>query len=140
MFFSPNGRFSAYVPSRKDSRRSPRVFAPTWSPDGARVAFIETTSDSATNTRVALALKVMNADGTNVTTLVTREGLAQGGGEWSGPNNLSICWLPDGSRLVFNIPETTMVGHLWVVRADGSGLAQLTSKPGVWDRSVSCSR
>ena len=137
---SANGTLSAYAPSRNDPRRFPNVFAPTWSPDETRLAFIETTRDSATNTLIALAVKVMNADGTNMTTVVTREGLAQAGGEWSGPNNLSICWMPDGSRLVFNIPESTMVGHLWVVRVDGSGLAQLTSKPGVWDRSVSCSR
>ena len=85
----------------------------------------------------------MNADATNLTTLASvslpPSAMVQAGGGWSGPNNMSVCWMPDGSRLVFVIPESTLVGHIWVVRADGTGLAQLTSAPGVYDRSVSCS-
>jgi hypothetical protein len=47
---SSNGTLSAsYVPLRNDRRRWPNVFVPSWSPDGTRLAFIETTSDSATN-------------------------------------------------------------------------------------------
>jgi hypothetical protein len=140
---SSNGTLLAsYVPSRNDPRRWPNVFAPSWSPDGARLAFLETTSDPATDyALVSVAVKVMNADGSNVTTLATGAGSdAPIGGGWIGSNNFSLCWMPDGSRLVFNIPESTLVGHLWVVRADGTGLAQLTFSPGVWDRSVSCSR
>lgn len=140
---SPNGTLSAsYLPVRDDRRHWPNVFSPSWSPDGTRLAFVETTSDSATNyALVGVAVKVMNADGSNVTTVATGAGSnAQAAGGWAGPNNFSLCWMPDGSRLVFNIPESALVGHLWVVRADGTGLAQLTSAPGAWDRSVSCSR
>ena len=140
---SPNGTLSAsYLPVRDDRRHWPNVFSPSWSPDGTRLAFVETTSDSATNyTLVGLAVKVMNADGSNVTTVATGAGSnAQVGGGWFGPNNFSLCWMPDGSRLVFNVPESELIGHIWVVRADGTGLAQLTSAPGAWDRSVSCSR
>ena len=143
---SSSGTLStSYMPSRNDRRHWPNVFAPTWSPDGTRLAFIETTADSVTNySLVGLAVKVMNADGSNVATVATVTSVAgsgaSAGGGWLGPNNFSLCWMPDGSRLVFNIPESAVVGHLWVVRADGTGLAQLTSAPGVWDRSVSCSR
>jgi Tol biopolymer transport system component len=140
---SSNGSPSAsYVPSRTDPRHWPNVFSPSWSPDGSRVAFVETTSDSAANFGlVGLAVKIMNADGSNVATVATAKmtgGSTTGG--WAGPNNISLCWTPDGSRLVFNVPEGTLVGHLWVVRVDGTGLTQITSAPGVWDRSVSCSR
>jgi Tol biopolymer transport system component len=133
---------ASYVPSRSDRRNWPLVFAPKWSPDGMRLAFIETISDSATNySLVAVTVKVMNADGTNVTTIATAPGSnAQAGGGWAGLNNFSLCWMPDGSTLVFNVPESALVGHLWVARADGTGLAQLTSAPAAWDRSVSCAR
>jgi Tol biopolymer transport system component len=138
---SSNGTLSAsYLPVRNDRRHWPNVFAPSWSPDGTRLAFVETTTDSATNyTLVGLAVKVMNADGSNVTTVasVKASGSGVGGGT---QNKFSLCWMPDGSRLVFTIPESDLVGHIWVVRADGTGLAQLTSAPGVLDRSVSCSR
>jgi dipeptidyl aminopeptidase/acylaminoacyl peptidase len=140
---SPDGSPSAsYVPSRDDRRHWPLVFSPKWSPDGTRLAFIETISDSATNySLLAVTVKVMNADGTNVTTIASAPGSnAQAGGGWFGFNNFSLCWMPDGSTIVFNVPESALVGHLWVVRSDGSGFAQLTSAPAAWDRSVSCSR
>jgi Tol biopolymer transport system component len=141
---SPDGSPSAaYVPSRSDRRHWPLEFSPKWSPDGTRLAFIETISDSATSYGlVAVTVKVINADGTNVTTIASAPGqnAPHVNGGWAGLNNLSLCWMPDGSRLVFNVPESDLVGHLWVVGSDGTGLAQLTSAPAAWDRSVSCSR
>jgi dipeptidyl aminopeptidase/acylaminoacyl peptidase len=140
---SSNGTLSAsYAPARGDRRHWPNIFAPSWSPDGTRLAFVQTTSDSAANyALIGLAVNVMNADGSNVTTVASVQASSDGvGGGWIGTNNFSLCWMPDGSRLVFNVPESTLVGHIWVVRADGTGLAQLTTAPSVWDRSVSCSR
>ncbi|MFL5464911.1 MAG: TolB family protein [Gemmatimonadaceae bacterium] len=136
---------ATYAASRADPNTFGSVFGAEWSPDGTKVAFIETTSKHNAGELVSnYALRVMNADATNLTTVASVElpaaGQVQGGGGWSGPGNFSLCWMPDASRLVFTIPEMPTVGHLWVVRADGSGLTQLTSRPDVYDRSVSCSR
>jgi Tol biopolymer transport system component len=133
---------ASYAPPRVDGSKWPNVVGAAWSPDGTRVAFIEATSDNVTTHKMlSMALKVMNADGSNITTVVSRPmSNVQFGGGWAGFANYSMCWTADGSRLVFNIPESELVGHLWVVGADGSGLAQLTSAPDAWDRSVSCTR
>lgn len=143
---SSNGvLIASYKPSRTDRQNWPNVFSATLSPDGTEIAFIEFVSDIDAGPRVlSFALKVTSADGSRVSTIATfpiapGSGVAAGGG-YLGSNNKSLCWMPDGSRLVFNLPESATVGHLWVVRRDGTGLAQLTTAPNVWDRSVSCSR
>ena len=141
---SPTGDLVvAYKASRGDPANWGSIAAVGWSPDGSRVAFIETIADQATQLVSLLSLKAMDSDGNNVTTLASFHFAAAAKvhtpfGSWIGPNNSSLCWMPDGSRLVFNVPESELVGHLWVIRPDGSGLAQLTSAAGVWDRSVSC--
>jgi Tol biopolymer transport system component len=141
---SPAGTLTAaYKPSRSDRTHWPSVFAAKWSPDGTRIAFIETISNQDAGFLVSsYALKVMNADATNVTTVSSTPitTTVHPGGGWLGADNFSLCWMPDGSRLVFNIPETDLGGHVWVVGANGSGLTQLTSAAQVYDRSLSCSR
>lgn len=61
-------------------------------------------------------------------------------GEIGQSNAISLCWMPDNSHSVFNVPESTYVSHRWLVRADGSGLTQLTTALGAYDFSVSCAR
>jgi Tol biopolymer transport system component len=122
----------------------PAVSAPEWSPDATRVAFIEETFSGNAQPLVSrVALKVMNSDATNVTTLasipIAASSGVQIGGSWAGIGNRSLCWMPDGSRIVFTVPVSDLVSHLWVVGVDGSGLTQLTSAD-AFDRSVSCSR
>ncbi|HJP61300.1 MAG TPA: hypothetical protein VJ865_14930, partial [Gemmatimonadaceae bacterium] len=98
---------ATYKAPRDDQSHWASVVAPTWSPDGSKLAFLEATSIQTTGVMLSMALKVMNADGTNVTTLVTKPvANAHFNGSWSGFANYSLCWTADGSRIVFNIPET----------------------------------
>jgi hypothetical protein len=78
-------------------------------PDPA-IVFVEKTSKN-------VFLRVMNADGSNVRTVVT-------GGKWDRIDD--PCWSPDGSRLAF---VANLAGNqgLWVVGVNGAGLYRLVS-------------
>ena len=77
--------------------------APSWSPDGARIAF---------NNRSGIF--TIAVDGTD-RVLVTQSGVAP-------------AWSPDGRRIAFAMAsEDTEVLGIYVVNADGTGLARLSS-------------
>ncbi len=83
--------------------------APTWSPDGRKVAFVSDRTGSA-------EIYVMNADGSGQQRL-TRH--AKPGG---------AAWSPDGRMLAFGSGK-----DLYVMNADGTGLVNLTPGPGGGD-------
>jgi hypothetical protein len=118
--------------------------APSWSPAGDMIAFLETQRESPHilsrifNTRV----RIMNADGTNLRTLAS---VGAGGGKWLG--DLSLCWSADGAQIAFTAPTGEWTSHLFVARLNPLDaiypvrpLVQVTTAPGVSDGSVSCSR
>jgi Tol biopolymer transport system component len=76
----------------------------SWSPDGSKIAFERSVSQS--------EIYVMNADGSNVTQLTTTGG--------SDPK-----WSPDGSKIVF-YQNNGSIPAIWVMNADGSGKTNLT--------------
>ena len=78
---------------------------PTWSPDGARIAF---TRD--------YAIYVMDADGANVRRLSSAGTTNDGGPAWS----------PDGTRIAF-YSGSGVPAHIYTVKPDGSALTPLTS-------------
>jgi TolB protein len=89
--------------------------APSWSPDGKRIAFGRGVGDQE-------AVFVMDADGSDARQ-VTPWGLRAGQPDWS----------PDGERLVFysNWQGPTKVSaNLYTIGADGNGLVQLTHAHG----------
>jgi Tol biopolymer transport system component len=77
--------------------------APSWSPDGTRIAYGRPPGDG------QFTLWVMNTDGSDPRSL----------GE-----GLSPSWSPDGTRIAFSTSPIDL-GDLWVMNADGSGRRKL---------------
>jgi len=80
-------------------------YAPVWSPDGNKIAFIGAT-------RSQEQIYVMNTSGSNITSLTSIEGFNDYG--------RSLTWLPDGSRIGFFKGPT-----FYLIDPDGSNLEQL---------------
>ena len=85
------------------------LFYPTFSPDGAQIAYFDGMGDWG-NT-----LRVMNADGSGVRVVIDEE--------FGHVNDLA--WSPDGSRLAFHAPYG---GGIWTVGVDGSGLTEVSQR------------
>ena len=85
-------------------------FAPSWSPDGTRIAF---DSDRDGNDEVY----VMNADGSGQTRLTDNPAL-----------DFATSWSPDGTRIAFD-SDSDGNDEVYVMNADGSGQTRLTDNP-----------
>jgi Tol biopolymer transport system component len=83
--------------------------APTWSPDGSRIAFVRSIT-------VSPEIFVMNANGTGVTRLTHNSAIER------APD-----WSPDGSKIAF-VSDRADHDEIYVMKADGSGVTRLTTK------------
>lgn len=80
---------------------------PAWSPDGTKIAFVKYSGDH--------SLKLMNPDGSAVTTVVRDD----------EASFLHPTWSPDGRRLAFTKCDTAIC-NLFAVNVDGTDLVRLS--------------
>jgi Tol biopolymer transport system component len=100
---------------RRLTGRSVLTDAPSWSPDGRRIAFLRTVPAS-TNSPVSMSttLWTMRADGSHQRRL-------------SDQPAADCTWAPAGDRLALTGGEEP--SDIFTLRADGTGLTKLTSSP-----------
>jgi len=126
-----------------------RVEVAAWSPNGDEVALLEVlygvdplgAAGSDNPPVVRTSVEVLDPGTGDVRILARLDG---SGGSFYVDNPRSLCWLPDGEKVVFNAPTATVVGddtilaHLWVVDVGGGDLVQLTTAADAFDYGVSC--
>lgn len=88
--------------------------APRWSPDGARIAYHTLHPDTGAGDIV-----VMNADGSDA------RQITDGGAD--GISSVLPGWSPDGSRISFNRRTPGERQQIYVMRADGSAVLQVSA-------------
>jgi Tol biopolymer transport system component len=86
--------------------------APVWSPDGSRIAFINTTPGTETDPLFRGDTLLMDADGTNLLDPTPDE----------SDNGFSFSWSPDSQQIAFACADEQ---KLCIVDADGANLQQL---------------
>jgi hypothetical protein len=115
----------------------PVLQSPTWSPDGLKIAFLHLNYD-VTGRVTSTQLKTMNPDGTGevlVATVGTPGTLFQS----NSLTDFSVCYVgATGTRIAFTSLGADGTSHVYVVRATGGPITQITTNSGVWDRGVSC--
>jgi TolB protein len=90
--------------------------APSWSPDGKRIAYMSRKGGS------DFEICVMNADGTGQVQLTD-----------NNVGDFTCSWSPDGKKIIFHRPDGKGTGRfqLWLINSDGTNEVQLTYPPGI---------
>jgi hypothetical protein len=86
---------------------------------------------------ISLGINSFDPDGTNV---VQVSGISGYQPDAHLSRYVLLCWSPDGTKILFAIPDGEKTCHLYVVNLDGSGYSQVTNQINVFDSNVSWSR
>lgn len=116
------------------------IESPIISPSENNIVYLQVEKDYP-NPYQSISVKIISL--TTLRIEILRQIKAWGNREWSNPgqaNTVSICFSPDGTKLLFNVPEGDLVSHLYVMNVDGSSLVKLTTLEGISDRFPSWSK
>ena len=119
-----------------------RLESPVFSPDGQKIAYIESVLEIPSNNFYdsnVSSMKILISDIKNKTTVSILEQDITSGGIWT-MHCASLCWSPDGTKLLFCKPEGDNISHIYLINVDGSGLTTVTSADSVSDINISWSR
>ena len=121
-------------------RTFPQMYeSAVFSPDGQKIAFLSVDMDTLFGWK-AIDVKTMNPDGTNISQLVRVNTYASPVQYIGVHRTVSLCWSPDGTRILFTAPIEEYSCHLFLINSDGSGLTQVTDDVKAYDLDVSWSR
>lgn len=112
--------------------------SPVFSPDGHKIAFPSIERDL--NGWKAVSVKIINPDGTSLTELASVSAYKSPVPYSKLHRSVSLCWSPDGTKILFTVPTEEYGCHLFLINADGSGLTQVTENIKAYDFEVSWSR
>jgi Tol biopolymer transport system component len=114
-----------------------RVESAVFSHDGLKIAFLTIYTNPQETGWINLGINTVDPDGTN---LIQLSGMGGYQPPFSLRKYVSMCWSPDGKKILFTIPDGEKTCHLYVVNVDGSGFLQVTNEIDVFDSEVSWSR
>jgi Tol biopolymer transport system component len=125
-----------YIPPARPAGHTSVVHAPAWSPDAERLAFLEEIREGSAFVGTSIIVVEPSRGPPTVLATVPSSGLVQQTN--FGP--YSLCWLPDGSGMMFTAPDGPTATHVFIVAVESGVVTRVTSAPNVLDHSVSCSR
>jgi Tol biopolymer transport system component len=112
------------------------ALSPVWSPNGETIAYLDCERDPGMGYK-KISVTLIDRHGTNTSTIATFQPVANRDGAFGAAP--SMVWSPDGTRLALNVFEADGA-HIYVIKADGSGLTKVTSLAGTDDGKLSWSR